>query len=104
MLLLLQLLLIAPVSEEIIFRGILQKQLCRLHLLQANLCVSVVFAALHVLWLQDIRLALVFFPSLALGHLMDQHQRLSICVLAHSLWNLSFYVSQTYLATHLGMN
>ena len=87
--------LVQPLLEELVFRGILQGQALRLTTRQgvarrlgpvtlANVLVSVAFVALH-LRAQPLAWALaVFVPSLVLGHLRERMGSVWPAVLVHA--------------------
>ena len=93
--------LVQPLLEELVFRGILQGQALRLTTRQgvarrlgpvtlANLLVSVAFVALH-LRAQPLAWALaVFVPSLVLGHLRERMGSVWPAVLVHAIYNAGF--------------
>jgi hypothetical protein len=93
--------LVQPLLEELVFRGILQGQALRLTTRQgvarrlgpvtlANVLVSVAFVALH-LRAQPLAWALaVFVPSLVLGHLRERMGSVWPAVLVHALYNAGF--------------
>jgi membrane protease YdiL (CAAX protease family) len=92
---------VQPLLEELVFRGILQGQALRLTTRQgvarrlgpvtlANVLVSVAFAALH-LRAQPLAWALpVFVPSLVLGHLRERMGSVWPAVLVHAIYNAGF--------------
>lgn len=90
--------LIAPVLEEIVFRGGLQQYLLgRWHFARrvagfslANGCTSVVFSGLHLLQQSPLQAALVFFPSLMFGWTYDRYGRLLPSIMLHAFYNAGF--------------
>jgi membrane protease YdiL (CAAX protease family) len=92
---------VQPLLEELVFRGILQGQALRLTTRQgvarrlgpvtlANVLVSVAFVALH-LRAQPLAWALpVFVPSLVLGHLRERMGSVWPAVLVHAIYNAGF--------------
>ena len=93
--------LVQPLVEELVFRGILQGQALRLTTRQglarrlgpvtlANVLVSVAFVALH-LRAQPLAWALaVIVPSLVLGHLRERMGSVWPAVLVHAVYNAGF--------------
>ena len=75
--------LLYPVVEEIVFRGLLQ-ELVRDYISRrtlgpvtvANLLTSLLFAGLHFIYHAPLWAALVFFPSLVFGFFKDRTQLL----------------------------
>ncbi|MGD8925859.1 MAG: JDVT-CTERM system glutamic-type intramembrane protease [Thioalkalispiraceae bacterium] len=93
---LLMVLLIYPVLEEIVFRGLVLEFVSRhVHarfglLSGANLLTSVLFVAAHLIYNAWAWALLVFFPSLVFGYLKERHQSLISPVVMHSFYNLGF--------------
>ena len=95
---LLQVVVISPVLEEIVFRGGLQNWLlkrdamCRTRfgISLANALVSLVFAAMHLLHQPPLWAALVFLPSLVFGWAWERHQTLLSPIALHMLYNAGF--------------
>lgn len=90
------LVVVFPVLEEIVFRGLLQEWLAK-HLQQrlslislANIVTSMVFAALHLVHQSALWPLLIFFPSLVFGFSKERYQSLWAPVLLHSWYNLGF--------------
>ena len=98
------LLLVQPLLEELVFRGVLQGlvlRLTRIHdqprrlgpLTVANVLVTIGFVALH-LRAQTLAWALaVTAPSLVLGHLRERFASVWPCVLVHAFYNAGFGVT-----------
>lgn len=84
-------LLLAPVLEEIVFRGGLQEGLLRVfpsaRCGTANLLTSLAFALVHVLCWQTWRALAVFFPSLVIGALYTRCRRLGPVIGLHLFYN-----------------
>ena len=87
-----------PVFEEIIFRGFIQKELGRfpslhktfVYLSPANILTSTLFCLVHFFtWQSNVSL-LVFFPSLIFGYLYEKYERLSIPIFIHGFYNLNW--------------
>jgi hypothetical protein len=94
-------LLVQPLGEELVFRGIIQGQLLRMTRFNgaprmlgpvtlANVLVTAGFVALH-LRAQPLAWALaVAAPSLMLGHLRERLQSVWPAVLVHAIYNAGF--------------
>jgi len=91
---------IAPLLEEIVFRGALQGRLLgvpalarrRSGLSGANALASLAFAAAH-LWSQPpLWAAAVFVPSLVFGHLYERHASILPAFATHAFYNAGFIV------------
>ena len=89
--------LIAPVLEEIVFRGGLQEWLLRHDgralgpLSRANLLASLVFAGCHLAVHPPAWAAAVFLPSLVLGRVYERGRRLAAPIVLHALYNACFF-------------
>ena len=106
------LLLVQPVLEELVFRGILQGQALRLTALNgeprrlgpvtlANVLVTLGFVALH-LYAQPLLWALaVAGPSLVLGHLRERLGSVWPAMLVHVIYNAGFGLTAWLVATPL---
>ncbi len=89
--------LVYPVLEEIIFRGLLQ-ELVRDYLSKAalgpltvaNLLTSVLFTALHFIYHPPLWAALVFFPSLVFGFFKERTAGLLAPIILHAFYNGGF--------------
>jgi len=89
--------LLYPVLEEIVFRGLLQ-ELVQEYLSRrafgplslANLLTSIIFTAFHFLNHAPVWAALVFFPSLVFGFFKDRHGTLTAPILLHAFYNAGF--------------
>lgn len=88
---------IYPVLEEVVFRGLLQ-ELVRDYVSQqhfgplslANLLTSLVFTGFHFLNHAALWAALVFFPSLVFGFFKDRYRTLTAPILLHGFYNAGF--------------
>ncbi len=90
-----------PVLEELSFRGFLQTWLLErpvmaVHRLRgltgANLLVSILFAAAHLISHPPLWSALVFFPSLVFGYFRERHDSVITPILLHSWYNTGFFL------------
>jgi uncharacterized protein len=95
------LLLLYPVVEEWLFRGLLQGELLsrrwgavrHMGLSRANVVTSAAFALVHLVnqpWTWALS---VFVPSLALGHFRERYGGIRIPVLLHIAFNLAYVLS-----------
>ena len=92
--------LIYPVVEEMVFRGLVQeyfsgKQVLQKHfvcLSLANIVTSGLFALSHLASQPVFWALLTFFPSLVFGYFKDRHGRLTPCVVLHSVYNFVFFI------------
>lgn len=96
--LLLRFVLVQPVVEELVFRGMLQGWLrTKLHwqwhgITAANLVTSVAFAAAHLLYQPPSWALAVFIPSIVFGYFRDRHESTLPSVLLHAWYNAGFFV------------
>lgn len=83
------LLLLAPVSEELFFRGVLLELALRKKIppVAANIAVSVLFAAAHLALRGDPVVLLVFLPSLVLGWHYCRNRMVLPVILIHAIYN-----------------
>lgn len=97
---LLSLVLMQPVIEELLFRGLLQGQLLQLAwgrwqwggFTTANLAVSVVFVALHFMSHPPLWALGVIFPSLLFGYFRDRHHSVYPSIALHVFYNAGFFL------------
>ncbi len=90
--------LVYPVLEEIVFRGLLQGWLADRHwgqirwggLTIANLVTSAVFAAAHLIRLPVLASTAMFAPSLVFGFFRDRYGHIYASILLHVLYNAGF--------------
>jgi len=88
--------LIYPILEEIVFRGLLLEFLTkriryRVSLLTAaNVLTSLVFVMAHLIYSEWVWALLIFFPSLVFGYMKERHQSLIAPIMLHSFYNLGF--------------
>ncbi|EAR07892.1 JDVT-CTERM system glutamic-type intramembrane protease [Reinekea blandensis] len=98
-------LMLIPLLEETVFRGLIQQSLTRKlainqGALVANLSASLLFAWLHgfhqgpVGWL-------VFFPSLILGQVWQHTRSILICTGLHATMNLCFWLNLALLGNQI---
>ena len=92
--------IVAPVLEELVFRGLIQGHLRQfdwgqravLGISAANFLTSLLFMLLHGLTRDGYSALLVFLPSIYLGLVRDRTRSIAMCILIHVLWNLGWYV------------
>lgn len=95
---LLQLVLLFPVLEELLFRGLLQGAIARWHqarlgpLTHANLATSGLFALAHLFSHPPPWALATLLPSLIFGHFRDRHQRLLPSILLHVTYNGAYFL------------
>lgn len=90
--------LVAPILEEIVFRGGIQEFLQqRLNLRRqfaqislANILTSIIFSAFHIFSQPLIWALLIFFPSLVFGWAKDRFQSLAAPMVLHATYNAGF--------------
>lgn len=83
---------IAPVVEEIIFRGILQKSLCKIKSpLFAILISAFLFSLTHY---EIYRILLTFCSGLLFGYVYYKYGSILIPILGHSFWNILGFILQ----------
>lgn len=84
-------LLVAPVFEEIIFRGIILEQLSvRYSKMMSVLVSAILFGVFHFNFIQGIN---AFFLGIILGTIYIKTDSLMPCILVHFANNLTFYAS-----------
>lgn len=91
------LLLVAPVLEEVVFRGGLQEALLR-HLgrrragavLNANLLTALAFAAAHIAARPGLLVGLTVLPALLIGYVYQRGRRVTPCIALHALFNATW--------------
>lgn len=92
------LVLVYPILEEIVFRGMLQEGLSRRlkpwvfgPISKANLITSLVFCGLHVFSHAPLWAAAVFLPSLVFGYFRERHAGLVSPIILHAFYNGGYY-------------
>ena len=86
-----------PVLEEIVFRGLVQELVQEYisarsfgPLSVANLLTSLLFTGMHFFYHAPLWAALVFLPSLVFGFFKDRTGRLPAPILLHGFYNAGF--------------
>lgn len=89
--------IVYPVVEEIIFRGLIQDLVYRYlssatigPVTLANILTSVLFTGLHFIYHPPLWAALVFFPSLVFGFFRDSTGGIAAPILLHVFYNAGF--------------
>ncbi len=98
---LLAMLLLYPVVEEWLFRGVLQGELLRrrgfrrahLGLTQANLLTSLLFVVMHLVHQPPLWALAVVVPSLVLGHFRERYGNLRLPIALHILFNAVYLLA-----------
>lgn len=91
-------LIIVPIAEEIIFRGVAQEFLERksmknfLFISMANLTVSVMFSLVHFTVDDPMSALVVFVPSLIFGTIYSSYRSVIPCILCHTYYNLNVMI------------
>lgn len=91
-------LLLYPLVEELLFRGLVQGELLRhpfwrhrrVGLSHANLATSLVFVLVHVIHQPPIWTSTVLIPSLVLGHFRERYNSLVPPMALHMMFNLTY--------------
>jgi len=92
------LVLMYPIVEEIIFRGLLQPTLEKYFnqnwsvFSAANLLTSLAFALMHLINHPPIWALATFIPSLAFGYSMERAKNLSAPVTLHCTYNAGYFL------------
>jgi len=93
----LKLVVVSPVLEEILFRGLLQElthdylsKAALGPLTLANFLTSVLFAGAHFFYHAPQWAALVFFPSLVFGFFKERTAGLTAPIILHAFYNAGF--------------
>lgn len=91
------LVLVQPIAEELVFRGVLQGQLLRLSggrrfgaVTLANLLTTAGFVAVHLLAQPPVWALAVAVPSLVFGHLRERLGSVWPAVMMHTIYNAGF--------------
>lgn len=90
--------IVYPVLEEFVFRGLLQGWLLKQKwggrkwygISSANVAVSIVFTALHVVRRASAISVAVFFPSLVFGFFRERYNSLAVPIALHIFYNAGF--------------
>jgi len=104
--------LLYPLLEEIVFRGLIQGQLmwrlywgrCYLGISRANLVTSSLFALLHTVYQASLMSVLVIFPSLIFGYFRDRHRSVYPSIWLHVFYNAGFFTLFYGVSLDVGLN
>lgn len=99
-LLFLSLVLLQPVLEELLFRGVVQGQFRlrtwggekRWGMTQANLLTSVLFVLAHAFYHPPLWAIAVFVPSLVFGYFRDRYGNITPSLVLHVYYNMGFFL------------
>ena len=100
-LVLIKLVLVIPVLEELVFRGLLQGWLIKqpwaggqvLGISFANIMTSLLFASLHFIYHEPLMAIAIFFPSLVFGYFRDRYEGWLVPSIGlHCFYNLSVMI------------
>ena len=102
-LLLVNVLLLYPLVEELLFRGVIQSALLSRSVLvirtfglsRANLITSLLFVGLHLINHSPSWALAVLVPSLALGHIRERYSSLAVPMLLHVFFNGIYLIAGT---------
>ncbi|GEA60702.1 JDVT-CTERM system glutamic-type intramembrane protease MrtJ [Vibrio comitans] len=92
--------LVSPLLEELLFRGMLQGRLLSLNwgslsllgFTSANLCCSLVFTAFHFTSHEPIWALSVLVPSLLFGYFRDRHNSVYPSIALHIFYNAVYFI------------
>ena len=96
----LQLALLYPLLEELVFRGLLQESLWKTHLANLsiycislpNIITSLLFTAFHFFSHSAAWAVAVIFPSLVFGYFRDRYRHVLPAVILHMFYNSGYFV------------
>ncbi len=99
-LLFLSLVLLQPVLEELLFRGVVQGQFLlrtwggekRWGMTRANLLTSVLFVLAHAFYHPPLWAVAVFVPSLVFGYFRDRYGNITPSLVLHVYYNMGFFL------------
>ncbi|HEB63501.1 MAG TPA: JDVT-CTERM system CAAX-type protease [Gammaproteobacteria bacterium] len=93
------LVLVYPVLEEIVFRGLLQERFhCWISyqipglVSSSNLATTLIFTAMHFIYHPPLWAAAVFIPSLIFGYFKDRYQSLKAPIILHIFFNAGYFL------------
>ena len=93
-----QFILLFPLLEELLFRGLLQGSIARRlpgklgPLSRANIITSVLFVLAHLINQPPLWAVAVFIPSLVFGYFRDRYNHLLPSSLLHIIYNSAYYL------------
>ncbi len=96
--LLIRYIIISPIIEEWLFRGIIQKKLMEVYNKKllgihiSNILTSFLFSVMHLINSSLVHAILVFVPSLVFGHIYAKCGKIYPNVFLHSFYNLNVFI------------
>ena len=93
-----KLVLIIPILEELVFRGLIQEYIYRYTqsrwgvLSVANLITSILFTVMHFLFHAPLWAVAVIFPSLIFGYFRERHASLVSPIILHVFYNSGYFL------------
>jgi len=92
--------LLYPIMEEIVFRGLIQTKLLSfthfgdkfIGITGANLLTSLLFSLAHLFQHSPQNALLVFIPSIIFGYFRDRHGVITASIILHVFYNAGFYM------------
>ncbi|AUR52487.1 JDVT-CTERM system glutamic-type intramembrane protease [Aquella oligotrophica] len=94
-----KLLVIAPILEEVVFRGLLQDFIKKITVskLTCYFIVNIIFALLHYKNSYDILyLSGVFISGLIFSTIKDYYKKISVAIICHAYFNLIYLIITQY--------
>jgi len=101
--LLVRFVLVQPVLEELVFRGLLQGWLREKLRWQwrgmtaANLLTSIAFVVAHLVYQSPAWALAVFIPSLVFGYFRDRHDSVLPSIILHAWYNAGFFLLPNFM-------
>lgn len=89
---------LSPVIEEILFRGIIHNELSKKFtsyisiISLPNIIASICFSMIHLLGNSAMHSLMVFIPSLVFGIIYERYQSVFPVILLHSFYNLNVFI------------
>ena len=94
--------LIYPILEELVFRGCIQSYMLSftsekvfMELSLANFFTSLLFSAVHFMYIGWETAIMVFLPSLIFGYFRESKNNLKVPIGLHCFYNLNFIIFNT---------
>ena len=93
------LILLYPVIEELVFRGMIQEYIGQkteqyghfLGISIANLLTSILFVLMHLVHHTPVWAILVLFPSLVFGYFKEKYAKITPSIVLHIFYNLCYF-------------
>lgn len=96
------LLLLSPVWEEIVFRGVILEWLSRrmlggfriggLNITRANITAAAIFATAHLASQPPLSAATIFIPAIVFGVVYERYRSVALCIVVHMSYNIHVYI------------